>query len=336
MSSFNVQVLPVRNVTDHPNADRLDVATVLGYNCVVAKDVHTTGDLVVYIPEDAILPENVSEELGLGGKLAGSAKNRVKAVRLRGLLSQGVVMPLSVAERLLGRSVSEGEDVAEELGIIKWEPAIPPEMAGQMRRWPTWFDKYTDIENIKKFPETFADGEPVIITEKLHGACMAVALNRDDPTDLHVCSRNINLIESPTNSYWRIARQYDLLGICQSILETTNAHTVAIYGELLGVQDLKYGCTKDVGYRFFDVNVDGVYLDYNSSSLGIAEGEVPIVPILYAGEYSTDVVNSLVGGKSTLADHIREGVVIRGIRERVIMKAISDEYLTRRGGTEFH
>lgn len=78
-------------VHEHPNADALELAQVGLYRAVVAKGAYRTGDFAVYIPEQAVLPDVLIAQLGLTGRLAGGAANRVKAVRLRGELSQGLV-----------------------------------------------------------------------------------------------------------------------------------------------------------------------------------------------------------------------------------------------------
>lgn len=78
-------------VHEHPNADALELAQVGLYRAVVAKGAYRSGDAAVYIPEQSVLPAALIEELGLTGRLAGGESNRVKAVRLRGELSQGIV-----------------------------------------------------------------------------------------------------------------------------------------------------------------------------------------------------------------------------------------------------
>jgi len=107
-------------------------------------------------------------ELGLEGKLAGSKHNRVKAVRLRGALSQGLVYPVRDG-CIRGREVGVGDDVTDLLEVVKYEPPIPIAMQGEVR--PTFgATPHYDIENIKKYPDEFQDGEPVVVTEKLHGS----------------------------------------------------------------------------------------------------------------------------------------------------------------------
>lgn len=94
MSQFAVEVVVLDDVVPHPNADALDLAVIGGYRAVVKKGVFKKGDSVVYIPEDALVPEDILEHIGLTGRLAGKQKNRVKAIRLRGELSQGIVVRL--------------------------------------------------------------------------------------------------------------------------------------------------------------------------------------------------------------------------------------------------
>ena len=122
MSTFTVTIIPVA-IEAHPDADALEIARIGGYRSVIRKGSFRTGDLVAYIPENAVLPAPLLEELGLSGRLAGSEKNRVKAIKLRGVLSQGICYPAR-PEWL------EGQDVAEILGIRKYEPPVPTSMDG--------------------------------------------------------------------------------------------------------------------------------------------------------------------------------------------------------------
>ncbi|UZJ31862.1 RNA ligase (ATP) [Streptomyces endophytica] len=131
------------------------------YRAVVAKGAYRTGDLAVYIPEQAVLPGELVAELGLTGKLAGSAANRVKAIRLRGELSQGIVCrPTALAGVDLAKARADGSDFAAELGIVKWVPPVPVSMSGDVEAAPELLP-WIDIENLKRCPAAFMDGEPV-------------------------------------------------------------------------------------------------------------------------------------------------------------------------------
>lgn len=349
MSTFRVEVTRIDEVLPHPNADRLELMRIRGWKAVAARGVHAAGDTVVYIPEDAVVPPAVLQALELTGKLAGKEHNRVKAIRLRGELSQGLLMPMHVLAALAGAGqYAPGTDVAGVLGITKWEEPIPAHLAGRAIPWPAWMDKYTDIENIKNFPGVLRDGEPVVFTEKLHGACAAFGVSAEDG-ELFVASRNLCLARDAANAYWRVAQETDVAAHLEALLRETGARWATLYGEVLGVQDLKYGFVNGrLGMRWFDVALDGAYQDHGGDAhrLLLARG-LERVPVLYEGPFSQAVLAEHTDGATALgAGHVREGVVVRPAVERydvdsnlgrVILKSVSGDYLTRKGqATEFH
>lgn len=179
MSTLRVTA-EVLTVHEHPNADALELAQVGLYRAVVAKGEYRTGDTAVYIPEQSVLPAALIEELGLTGRLAGSNADRVRAVRLRGELSQGIVCrPKALAGVDLAQAALDGTDFAERLGIVKWVPPIPPTMDGDVESAPDLLP-WVDIENIQRFPGIFEPGEAVVLTEKLHGsACLLTYFAED-------------------------------------------------------------------------------------------------------------------------------------------------------------
>jgi RNA ligase (TIGR02306 family) len=349
MSTFRVEVTRIDEVLPHPNADRLELVRVRGWKAVAARGAHTPGETVVYIPEDAVVPQPVLEALGLTGKLAGKEHNRVKAIRLRGELSQGLLMSMDVLHALTGTDGhAPGTDVAEALGITRYEEPIPAHLAGTAIPWPVWMSKYTDIENIKNFPGVLRDGEPVVFTEKLHGACAAFGMTAAESA-LFAASRNLCLARDQANAYWRVAAEMDVGGHLRALLAETGAATATLYGELLGVQDLKYGFVNGrLGLRWFDVSLDGEYQDHDGPAhrLLLARG-LERVPVLYQGAFSDAALAEHTDGSTVLgAGHVREGVVVRAAAERydidanlgrVILKSVSGDYLTRKGqATEYH
>lgn len=187
MSTFQCPVVRV-TVHSHPDADALEIAEVGGYKCVVRKDAFRSGDLAVYLPEDAVLPEWLLKLLGFWdamnnkGTLTTSAGNRIRAVKLRGVVSQGVLYPLKnneghwllhvdKEEGFQHSAVTEGQDCAEFLGVTKYEVPIPQHLAGRVARGGGDLEAcfLYDFENIKARPNLFMEEEPVVITEKLHG-----------------------------------------------------------------------------------------------------------------------------------------------------------------------
>ncbi|ORT60185.1 RNA ligase (ATP) [Streptomyces sp. CB03238] len=342
-------------VHEHPNADALELAQVGLYRAVVAKGAYRTGDAAVYIPEQAVLPPALVEELGLTGRLAGKASNRVKAVRLRGELSQGLVCrPRALAEVDLARAAAEGADFAEVLGITKWVPPVPTTMSGDVESAPGLLP-WVDIENIQRYPDVFEPGEPVVLTEKLHGtACLMTYVAGDERvlvSSKGFGAKGLALKEDPRNLYWRAIRAYDVPAVAARLAAELGASRVGVFGEVYGagVQDLGYGAngrSEELGYAVFDVSAE---IDGHVRWLDPAElpsVELPLVPRLYAGPYDIAKVLELATGRETVSGrelHLREGVVIRAATERyspvvggrAIAKAVSPAYLTRKGGTEY-
>ena len=355
MSTFEVKVYPLK-ITEHTNADKLEIAHIGDYQSIVPKGKYKDGDAGAYIPESSMVPDSLIKEMGLEGKLAGKAKNRVKAVIICEVLSQGLIYgPLDVSKI--------GMDVQEELGITKYEPPTPVRMEGKV--WNASMQRTVnyDIENIKKYPDVLKEGEEVVITEKLHGVWCCIGYCGDVPI---VSSRGLSskglalkLYEKDNthNLYCKVFHEYyDLL---QSIHETNKQFYVLgeVFGK--GVQDLHYGTDKPA-FRVFDIFVgspmfndegkpQGEFLDIEEVVNGNDEFCLfPTVPLLYRGPYSKEVLLEHTNGKSYYADHIREGVVVKAFPDRyedynrfgrppfgrVIFKSVSEDYLLRKGGTE--
>lgn len=353
-------------IRPHPNADALELAQVGLYSAVVPKGVYATGDYALYIPEQAVLPAGLIEELGLTGRLAGSGKDRVKAIRLRGELSQGIVCRPTALKALWDTAhtwnedpVLLPEDFAEDLGIVKWVPPVPVHMAGEVLSAPDLLP-WIDIENIARYPDIFTPGEQVVATEKIHGTCCLVTYRTADD-DVLVSSKgqggkNLALRESDGNLYWRAVKAYRVGEAAREIAAILSAEAVGIFGEVFGkgVQDLAYGddATKAPGYAVFDVSwrdatglhwVDPEGVRMLMENVGVS---LPLVPELYAGPYDEAFLLGLAVGRETVSGtsaHMREGIVVRPARGRrsevtggrAIGKMVSPEYLTRKGATEY-
>jgi len=327
MSRLIVEVVEIKEILEHPNADRLEIAVVKGWESVVQKGAHKPGDGVVYVPIDAVLPVELSDKLGVTNYLS---KGRVRTAKLRGIYSQGLIIGL---DTLPGKYYL-GDNVMEILGITKFiPPPPPPHLQGKQRKQHPDFNRYTDIENIKNFPDVLQEGEDVSITEKIHGTNfrsgkLDTAPGSEFISELHVGTHNTNLVENPDNTYWKIADKYNL----KEILE----HNMIIYGEVYGygVQKLTYGLkTQDVG--FFDLKVNGKYLNADDFKAFCKEHNLPQVPILFEGPWDKSLMD-LANGSSTIAKHIREGIVIKPQVERydrqvgrVAIKHLSEKYLLK-------
>jgi RNA ligase (TIGR02306 family) len=360
MSTFAVTAEKL-TIHSHPNADALELAQVGLYKAVVGKGQFSTGDFAVYIPEQAVLPDSLIEELGLTGRLAGKQKNRVKAVRLRGELSQGIVCrPASLAGEDLATAAADAVDFADALGITKWAPEVPLSMSGEVQPSPDLMP-WVDIENIKRFPNVFTKGEPVVATEKIHGTCCMCTVTKDG--DVLVSSkgfgsRHLSLVEAESILYWRAARSHNLPAIGKALIFYLGLTKIGFFGEVYGagVQDLTYGRTEKTrvpGYAVFDICVekDGVtrWLDQDELARLVDFGvpSLPLVKRLYEGPFDTNTMLALADGAEQVSGketHLREGIVIRPAKERfsdvlggrAILKVVSDDYLTRKGAvTEY-
>jgi RNA ligase (TIGR02306 family) len=339
-----------------PEASAIEVGRIADYQLVVGKGQFKTGDRVVYIPESAQLPANLIAELGLEGRLSGPDKNVVKAIKLRKVLSQGLAYK---PETAWPEHWVPEYDAAEELGITKYEPPIPAQLRGQVERFVPDYSEarhafgvqsltYTEINNVKAGSD-FQEDEPVVMTEKIHGTCTitGIAKGRRFVSSKGQAGKWLVLKEDPNNVYWRAAYENDLFEKLEQILDATHEEVAILYGETYGpkVQDLHYGLKGDqLGYRAFDLKLGTVgYVDWTVFKTLTDILGIPTVPVIYEGPYDKDTMLLHSIGNSTIqgANHIREGVVVKPIKERedkrgrrVVYKSVNPSYLLRKGGTE--
>lgn len=358
MSTFEVKFRKIEKVEKHPNADALDLAVIGGYNAVIKRGEFKINDMALYIPTDSLFTDlEIAVLLKVDSYLTGKGKNRVKAVKLRGVLSEGIVIPYEIVmTALIVKQIADPIDLNVDLSTLlhieKYEEPIPVHMAGKVRHWPSFLSKY-DVENIKR-PESFEsmrEDEEVVFTEKLHGTNMSVAISvdaeEDDCTDdYYVCSRKTSLKREEGNLYWDVCIANQLGIKIKDIKAMLNARYVGLYGEVVGIQDLKYGCINGQhDFYAFDIAIDGNWLNYDEFKKICKEVDIKVVPELYRGNFNYKLALELASGITVVpnAIHIREGLVVKPVIERVNVygdrvnfKLLSEEYLTRKGGTELH
>lgn len=327
LSEFFVQVVRLGPCEPIEGADSLLLTHVYDYPVVIRKDGLKEGDLAVYIPIDAIVNTGLPEFAFLG------KHSRIKAKRLRGVYSQGLLIPARP-------EFSEGQDVQAELGITKYDPEVElASTGGRAIRGPKLHYPHYSVASIRRYSNVLEEGEEVVLTEKLHGANCRVVFTEGQ---LWVGSRHQWKEWSPSCTFWRAVPKFldtgAYAGSLATILEN-EAPDLCFYGEAYGqVQDLKYGAEKGQSFfRCFDIYdpkkgwLD--YLDYVilCDRLGLAR-----VPVLYQGPWHADL-RQMAEGQSTLANHVREGFVVRPVRERysrrlqgrVLLKAVGEGYNTR-------
>jgi RNA ligase (TIGR02306 family) len=371
MSSLIVEVCRVDDVQVHPNADRMCVCTVKGWQVCASRDPETLlneykpGDKCIYIPPDSILPPELSDRLGCTKYLSPLPKNndgvrppggRVRVARLRSVPSYGLIMHVE------DDSLSFGTDVAALYGITKWEP--PPEVIdGDAERPHPAFPAYTDIENYRNFPDLIIDGEEVVLTEKLHGMNCRLGILRTENGEWEFAAGSHGQRRKEIDAKGRRSKFWEVMTdpireMLHHVATTTpNAFGVVVYGELFGsgIQDMWYGMENGrFSFRAFDLAINGRYVDYDLKVELFRRFGVEQVPILWRGPFSRTVLEEHINGPTTMCAvekagkfKGREGVVVTPTRERegaangkefsrVILKGISFEYLERKGGTEFH
>ena len=311
-----------------PKADAILKATVLGWQLVVRKDEFQEGDLCVYVEIDSVLPERPEFEF------LRARSNRVRTIRLRGQISQGVCFPLSILPEEINRE--EGLDVTDLLGITKYEPPIPAQLAGVMKGgFPSFIPK-TDETRVQVLGDLLEkyQGEPCFVTEKLDGSSVTYFLKDGQ---FGVCSRNMELEPSDDNSFWKVAKELDVEAKLRSL-----GQNLAVQGELIGegIQKNKYRLRGQT-VRFFNVfDIDAYqYLGYPSFRETLDRLDLPAVPILDDQFALRADINSLVelaaGGSVLRQETQREGIVIRPHIEkmdqlgRVSFKAINPKFLLK-------
>lgn len=343
MSTFKVSLERLAKVRAHPNADRLEIAEVEGmsFQFVVLKGKHSVGDQVLYFPVDALLPAQVLRALGLEGKLAGRDNNRVKTIKLRGEISQGLV---EFPEKILGASWTEvaKDTITTHLGVTKYDPPPVPCNAGVLKPLPDGVSVY-DIEGADRFPEVLTQLLPqrCLVSEKLEGSHFSATRQSDGRVLVNQRRFTIEPIDGQEHDFWATARQQGLL---QKLEDWTSVFgegaQITIRGEFVGpkVQKNIYKL-KQLGIYVFDILVDGHYVGAEQF-LELTEGmlRAPVLSSEQTLEQWLDgrSVQAASNGQSQLHSTKREGIVVKPWHEsqvsgfgRLILKQRSPEYLAK-------
>jgi RNA ligase (TIGR02306 family) len=344
MSFFGVTREKIGEVRNHPNADRLDLAKIAGLNFqfVIGRDSYKVGDEVLYFPIDAILPLNTSKALGLDGKLAGKNKDRVKTIRLRGEISQGVVGNLSM---LPDAKETNTELITEALGVTKYEPPVVPCKAGNLIQLPVGLSAY-DLEGAERnmdILERLMD-VPVIITEKLEGQNFSITWSAKNKR-IYVNQRNYSIepIEGKSHDFWRVSEEKNFIKHVKLLVKERGIEEsdVTFYGEFLGpgVQGNIYKL-QEHNVKFFDLKINEDYIDaIEFNELVNINDRVPTV---FSGGTlrkfldGQDIVEASHGISTLNSSTFREGIVIKPEYEdrvdgfgRLVIKQRDPIYLSK-------
>ena len=330
----------IGQITPIPNADKIELVTVDGWNVVVAKDVgHKVGDLVIYCEIDSFLP--IREEFEFlrksSYKKMGDVEGfRLRTVKLRGQVSQGLILPISVLnppDTNIYVTPFEGLDVTKMLDIVKYEPPIPAELAGKVKgTFPSFIPK-TDEERIQNLTSEYEEWKyqskhQFYVTEKLDGSSATFYVKDGE---FGVCSRNLELLETEGNTFWKVARELDLKNKMKSL-----GKNISLQGELIGegIQGNPYKL-KGQTIRFFtgydiDKRERIGFIHFTIMIMDMGLEYVPIVNPEF-GFLLPDTIDEMLQyaeGKSALnPDTEREGVVVRSMDGSISFKAISNKFL---------
>lgn len=325
MSDWKVSRQKIENIFPHPNADLLELCDIGGYQVVIKKGEFKPGDVVLFIPEKSILPNNIAEEFR--NYLSGPNKDRVKSVKLRGEASMGIILP---DDPSLGELDT---DVSEKLGVIKYTPAIPQSLAGNVKviEFDTTVHRH-DVDQFRLRQREFSPDEDVVVTEKVHGSQIAIMINRLG--ELQVSSKGmikkgLTIEESYENSYWQAVKNTNV----DTLLKNSYPDmTIQAFGELIPVQKgFSYGQT-EMTLRLFSILVNETYVNCYNIPIDLRE---LWVPILYIGRWDIERFEELKEGMECLSGrslHIKEGIVIRPTVDRkgkkgdLMVKLLNSKY----------
>ena len=330
-----------------PGADAIECAIVGGWTCVVKKGEYTAGDLAVYCEIDSFIPTAIAPFLTKPGHYAktfeGVEGERLRTMKLRGQLSQGLLLPITPMVRLHATAANreevftgiEGVDVSEILGITKYEAPVPAALAGEVKgMFPSRIPK-TDQERIQnlsvELEEWKSQGLTWEVTEKLDGSSMTVYIIDGE---VGVCSRNLDLKRNPDNSLWRAAIKHKLEE------KLVGYNNIAIQGELVGngVQGNMYKM-RDQDFYVYDVyNIDAGRYFTPAERMSLVQAlDLLHCPVLKSDWIlTTESVDDLLQraeGKSVMGmiGCEREGIVYKCNEKQVSFKAISNKFLLKGG-----
>ena len=341
----------IDNIEPITDADSIEVATVGGWKVVVKKGEFKTNDLVVYLEIDSWVPTSLAPFLSKGKEpkvFNGVKGERLQTVKLRGQISQGLLLPIDCTTISDGEgnviSVSEGDDVTEFLGIQKWERPLPTQLRGQAKgNFPSFIRK-TDQERCQNLQKNiFVDWKDLEweISLKLDGSSLTGYYNNGETG---ICSRNLELMDNDENSGNSFIQTFNSSGLKDAIKSI--GRNVAVQGEMMGekIQGNRENLTRTTLF-IFDV------FDIDNQQYMTPQDRLEFINLLFKNGYTGDIA-PILNSKTTLhnigisnitdllsfADGesinnpVREGVVFKCVTNGDIsFKVISNKFLLKGG-----
>lgn len=323
LATFEIitEILPIEG------ADRIELARVQGWQSVIKKGEYKVGDQVIFVPIDTVLTPRPWNEF-LWDKNDPNKPIRVKTVRLRGVISQGLIFPRSLisAQEIWDHKDDPEEDVsiAGMLGITKYEKPIPAHLAGQVAGdFPTHLVSKTDEDNLKsniEVLEELKEADHVEATIKIDGTSCTYIKEFDGT--FRVCSRNLELKDTESNVHWQMARKYNI--------EKNLVPGNCIQGEIAGpgIQGNPAGFSEVSFFTFNVINLGErkpIQRDSWFIGMTLIGNDIPHVPRVRLFDKETFCTMSIediqqwVNGITYQNNKPAEGIVFRGIKDGKIM-----------------
>lgn len=349
----------ITEVNPITGADNIELTVIGGWNAITKKGEYKVGDCVIIATTDAVIPQDLSDDMGVTNYLRKGG--RVRTVKLRGVYSECLIIPMSY---LLGKGVKNipGTDLMETLKITKYEPPVKTitlSSGGRKFKYhqnPN-FHIYHKFPNQKNVPDMFNEDDEVVITRKLHGTNARFGIIRKNKLSLwdrvkmffgdkwagfeYVAgSHNVEKGSDSqgfydTNVWFEIADKYNIKSKLLEHVKDTYEYLESgfiVYGEIYGAgiqKNYDYGLT-EIKFVGFDVEVDGKYEPYMREKAHFETMDLPQVEVLYGGSWNKEIQDSFVFDnfiEGTKVPH--EGVVVKsitGVRSKV-SKCINPMYL---------
>ena len=355
-------VATINEIKPIEGADNIEQVVVGGWNCIAQKNTYKINDFVIVATTDAIIPVELSDAMAVTNYLRKG--QRVRTVKLRGVYSECLLIPMKFNKQPKGDHYSEGKDMMEIMGIFKYEPPVKQIQLASGRKIkykdnPN-FHVYYKFPNLKNVKGMFTEEDYVEITRKIHGTNARYGIVKktklafwdkvkkffriaDKFVDYEFVYGSHNVEKGSdsqgfysTDVWSTIIDKYDIKNKLWKFFkenqEFAEFENVIIYGEIYGPgiqKNYDYGLD-EIEFAGFDITIDGVYESIASSWYSFNMLELPYVPVLYEGQWSQEVqdeytFNNMI--KGTKIPH--EGIVIKECTgdRRKVAKVINPDYL---------
>jgi RNA ligase (TIGR02306 family) len=334
-------------------ADNIEVVVVGGWNAITKKGAQTVGEHVVVATTDAVIPQNISDAIGVTSYLRKG--QRVRTVKLRGVYSECLIIPLDILPPMkkqhangIGYYWEEGEDLMETLGIFKYEPSVKQVQLSsgktiKYRSNPN-FGVYYKFPNLKNVSGMFTEEDIVQITRKLHGTNARYGIVKKGKLSFwdkvkkflrladawvdyeyiygsHNCEKGSDSQGFYSTDVWRtIAEKYDIKAkLWQEAKRqgSTLGEGLILYGEIYGAgiqKNYEYGL-KDIEFAAFDIKINGEYCATEVTQVITQDLlQLPHVEVLYEGKWDQEIQDEYTFNNFIEGTKVpHEGIVIKHI-----------------------